>query len=200
MLLRVVGRVRQRRFVGLPNVYKLSCGARLAKRAVRAAHLFSSNSKMCAARIEGGRSPPSTSVSFNGLFGRAHASVGQSVPESTGPSLPSIWMSMQMCDRDDADLVVLDLEEHAVWKAMRDCSADHSFRVNHDEGLGTISDRLERGVDAQDEAVRYVGPSVLFEVLKRFAQLVLRECGKPNGLHRRLSNSSRTSCQSRSGR
>ena len=55
-----------------PNVYKLSCGARLAKRAVRAAHLFSSESKMCAARIVDGRSPSTTSVSFNGLFGRGH--------------------------------------------------------------------------------------------------------------------------------
>ena len=53
-----------------PNVYKLSCGARLAKRAVRAAHLFFICKQMCAARIEDGRSPSSTSVSFNGLFGR----------------------------------------------------------------------------------------------------------------------------------
>ena len=65
-----VGTVNEARF-GRPNVYKLSCGARPAKQAVRAAHLFSSESKMCAARIVDGQSPSTTSVSFNGLLAGA---------------------------------------------------------------------------------------------------------------------------------
>ena len=57
-----------------PNVYKLSCGARLAKRAVRAAHLAAVIPTMtCAARIGRGRRPRPTSVSFNGLLDGADA-------------------------------------------------------------------------------------------------------------------------------
>jgi hypothetical protein len=57
-----------------PNVSKLSCGARPAKRAVRAARLAAvMATKTCAARIVDGRRPSATSGSFNGLLAGAVA-------------------------------------------------------------------------------------------------------------------------------
>ena len=58
-------RMNEQASVVLPNVYKLSCGARLAKRAVRAAHLVSSpreGARPGLAMGEAHRQPPSAST------------------------------------------------------------------------------------------------------------------------------------------
>jgi len=74
----------------LPNVPKLSCGARPAKRAVRAAHLAAVIPTMaCAARTGHGRRPWPTSVSFNGLLGSAPQDYGETTSIAEVVPMPS---------------------------------------------------------------------------------------------------------------